>query len=87
MTTKKGVIAKPSLYLVEWLDPRAHNDTEPAEADLARCKTVGWITHETATRLAISQECVTDELTSTSTVWRSTTIIPKTLVVKRRKLT
>ena len=82
-----GVVKKPSLYLIEWLDPRGHQDTDPDDADLARVRTVGWLTYEDSERLKISQEFYTDELTSTSTVWRGTTVILKSLVKKRRKLT
>ena len=81
-----GVIRKPQLYEVEWLDPRAHLDGEIADLDLARVRTVGWLTYEDSERLKLSQEFYTDENASTSTVWRSTTVILKSLVKKRRKL-
>jgi hypothetical protein len=78
----------PSLYLIEWLDPRAHNDGDPAEIvnDAARVHTVGWITAETPTRYVISQEIVHDEHASTSTAWRSSTVVMKSLVVRKTRL-
>jgi hypothetical protein len=76
----------PDLYLIEWLDPRAHFDGEPSELDAARVRTVGWLTHESRDRLVISQELVNDEHASASTVWRGSTVVMKSLVVSRTKL-
>lgn len=79
---------KPSLWLIEWLDPRAHNDGDPQEIvnDAARVQTVGWITAETPARYVVSQEVVHDEHASTSTVWRSSTVVMKSLVVRKTRL-
>ena len=85
MPPRKPAVA-PDLYLIEWIDPRAHFDGEPSELDAARVRTVGWITHETRDRLVISQELVNDEHASASTVWRGSTVVMKSLVVSRTKL-
>jgi hypothetical protein len=76
----------PSLVLIEWLDPKAHNDGEPAELDLARVRTIGWLTHEAPDRLVLSQEFYTDEHSSANTCWRSSTVILKSLVRRKVKL-